>query len=83
MGKHMNVDRIIQSYQTTQTNPASQTSVCEFMVHPGYPCVQNQGGCGEGPDEFACSTEREHELNILCNSELKRSLTELNVNFLS
>ena len=83
MGKHMNIERIIQTYQATKTNQQSPTAVCEFMVHPGYPCVGNQGGCGSGPDDFACSTEREHELNVLCNPELKRILTELNVKFMS
>jgi predicted glycoside hydrolase/deacetylase ChbG (UPF0249 family) len=83
MGKHMNVERIIQSYEATKVNQPSPTSVCEFMVHPGYPCVRAQGGCGDGPDEFACSAEREHELHVLCDPELKRSLTELNVTFIS
>jgi predicted glycoside hydrolase/deacetylase ChbG (UPF0249 family) len=83
MGKHMNVERIIQTYEETKTKKQPPPSICEFMVHPGYPCVGNQGGCGQGPDEFACSTEREHELNVLCNSKLKRTLTEFNVKFIS
>ncbi|CAB4004951.1 carbohydrate deacetylase [Paramuricea clavata] len=83
MGKHTNVERIIQTYKATKTQQQPPPSICEFMVHPGYPCVGNQGGCGQGPDEFACSTEREHELNVLCNSKLKRTLTEFNVKLIS
>ena len=79
----MSVERIIQSYEATKTEQPSPITVCEFMVHPGYPCVKNQGGCAVGPDEFACSRDREHELNVLCNPELKRSLTDLNVKFIS
>jgi len=42
------------------------------MVHPGYRC-QGLGGCGDpcGPDDFACSGEREHELEILNSDKLK------------
>lgn len=83
MGKHMNVKRIIETYQATKTKQPSPGSVCEFMVHPGYSCVPKQGGCGEGPDEFACSMERWHELDVLCNSELKRAFQDLNVKFIS
>lgn len=82
MGKHMTAERIIETYKATRTTQ-QRPSVCEFMVHPGYACVGNQGGCGEGPDEFACSTEREHELKVLCDSELKRILKELGVVFIS
>jgi len=42
------------------------------MVHPGYRC-QGHGGCGgpSGPDDFACSHERERELAILNSNKLK------------
>ncbi|XP_068995427.1 carbohydrate deacetylase [Embiotoca jacksoni] len=36
----------------------------ELMVHPGYPSTQ-EGGCGEGPDDFSQSTDRQHELSVL------------------
>ena len=83
MGKYMNVKRIIETYQATKTKQPSLASVCEFMVHPGYSCVPKQGGCGEGPDEFACSLERRHELHVLCHSELTRTFKDLNVKFIS
>ena len=37
----------------------------ELMVHPGYPSHQLEGGCGEGPDDFSQSEDRQHELNTL------------------
>ena len=49
-------------------------TVCELMVHPGYKSIMGCGGCGEGPDFFACSSDREHELTTLKNSDLKQFL---------
>ncbi|CAN9512683.1 unnamed protein product [Ophioblennius macclurei] len=37
----------------------------ELMVHPGYPSYPQEGGCGEGPDDFSQSGERQHELSVL------------------
>lgn len=37
----------------------------ELMVHPGYPSRPQEGGCGEGPDDFSQSDDRQHELNVL------------------
>ena len=42
----------------------SSDHIVELMVHPGYR-TGNCGGCGEGPDSFAQSDEREHEMNVL------------------
>ena len=49
-------------------------TVCELMVHPGYKSIMGCGGCGEGPDLFACSSEREHELTTLESCDLKEFL---------
>ena len=49
-------------------------TVCELMVHPGYKSIMGCGGCGEGPDLFACSSDREHELTTLKSSDLKQFL---------
>ena len=59
-----NAQSSMQGHQTALT--------CELMVHPGYRC-QHLGGCGDpsGPDDFACSDEREHELCILNSEKLK------------
>ncbi|XP_061585649.1 carbohydrate deacetylase [Cololabis saira] len=37
----------------------------ELMTHPGYPSHPLDGGCGEGPDDFSQSADRQHELNVL------------------
>ncbi|XP_026198613.1 carbohydrate deacetylase isoform X2 [Anabas testudineus] len=42
----------------------------ELMVHPGYPSHPHEGGCGEGPDDFSQSAERQHELNVLKDPSL-------------
>lgn len=49
-------------------------TVCELMVHPGYKSIMGCGGCGEGPDLFSCSSDREHELTTLESSDLKEFL---------
>lgn len=42
----------------------------ELMVHPGYPSRPQEGGCGEGPDDFSQSEDRRHELNVLTQPSL-------------
>lgn len=43
----------------------------ELMVHPGYPCISEVGGCGglSGPDQFARSNDRLGELEFLISTE--------------
>ncbi|XP_061529225.1 carbohydrate deacetylase isoform X5 [Phycodurus eques] len=42
----------------------------ELMVHPGYPSHPQKGGCGEGPDDFSQSDDRQHELSVLTDLSL-------------
>ncbi|XP_026167148.1 carbohydrate deacetylase [Mastacembelus armatus] len=42
----------------------------ELMVHPGYPSHPKDGGCGEGPDDFSQSADRQHELTVLRDPSL-------------
>ncbi|XP_068167052.1 carbohydrate deacetylase isoform X2 [Antennarius striatus] len=42
----------------------------ELMVHPGYPSDAHEGGCGEGPDSFSQSADRQHELDVLTQPSL-------------
>ena len=44
--------------------------VVELMVHPGYPSDSGDPGCGSGADEFACSSARKHELDILSSKQM-------------
>ncbi|XP_029961638.1 carbohydrate deacetylase [Salarias fasciatus] len=46
-------------------SPGGPPVTAELMVHPGYPSQPLEGGCGEGPDEFSQSAERQHELSVL------------------
>ncbi|XP_035021565.1 carbohydrate deacetylase [Hippoglossus stenolepis] len=52
---------------TSSSASGSNQSVvtAELMVHPGYPSHPDEGGCGEGPDDFSQSADRQHELNVL------------------
>ena len=44
--------------------------VVELMVHPSYPSDSGDPGCGSGADEFACSSARKHELDILSSKQI-------------
>lgn len=75
MGKYMSVEKIIQAIEGTRNGEnISVASFCELMVHPGHSCIKGMGGCGEGPDDFACSRERDHETNVLIDPRLKELL---------
>ena len=77
MGKDMTVSRLKQAIENVFAE--NSETVCELMVHPGYKSILGCGGCGEGPDLFACSDDREHELNTLKSPTLKEYLKSKNV----
>ena len=77
MGKDMTVSRLKQAIENVFAEDSE--TVCELMVHPGYKSILGCGGCGEGPDLFACSDDREHELNTLKSPTLKEYLKSKNV----
>uniref|UniRef100_UPI00398EFED9 carbohydrate deacetylase n=1 Tax=Pristiophorus japonicus TaxID=55135 RepID=UPI00398EFED9 len=51
----------------------------ELMVHPGYSSFPEEGGCGEGPDEFSMSADRFHELKILKEPKLLKYYEDKNI----
>lgn len=57
----------------------------ELMCHPGHAVPAgtppSAAGCGqpEGADDFAMSSDREHELAVLCSAELGEGLRERGV----
>ncbi|XP_069788754.1 carbohydrate deacetylase [Narcine bancroftii] len=51
----------------------------ELMVHPGYASFPEEGGCGEGPDEFSLSADRFHELEILKAPKLLKYYEQRNI----
>ncbi|NP_001089361.1 carbohydrate deacetylase [Xenopus laevis] len=80
MGKNMsayNIQEAIRygvcSWQSTiSTLPDINNSVSiELMTHPGYPSSPEEGGCGEGPDDFSQSLDRLHELEVLKSAPLR------------
>ena len=56
----------------------SSDHIVELMVHPGYR-TGDSGGCGEGPDSFAQSGEREHEMNVLKDKRMRDFYAENNI----
>lgn len=77
------IDSAFIQQQQHNTTGTDLKTVCELMVHPGYKSGIGNGGCGEGPDLFACSDDREHELAILKRSDLKEYLKSNNISVCS
>uniref|UniRef100_A0AAX7TRP8 Carbohydrate deacetylase n=1 Tax=Astatotilapia calliptera TaxID=8154 RepID=A0AAX7TRP8_ASTCA len=77
MGQNMSIPSLHRALSyALAANPSSSTSssvqgshqpvvTAELMVHPGYPSHPKEGGCGEGPDDFSQSADRQHELSVL------------------
>ena len=63
---------------SSESNWNPSDLVVELMVHPGNR-TGNHGGCGNGPDDFAKSEEREHEMKILCHPKMKQFYSEKNI----
>ncbi|KAJ8312906.1 hypothetical protein KUTeg_010279, partial [Tegillarca granosa] len=53
----------------SNTEIVNKPITCELMVHPGF-LTGEVGGCGNGPDDFSQSVEREHEMSILANQNI-------------
>lgn len=82
MGQNMSVPNLQRALSNVLSAGSSDTTSCsmsssdqpvvtaELMVHPGYPSHPQVGGCGEGPDDFSQSAERQHELNVLTDPSL-------------
>ncbi|CAL1616526.1 unnamed protein product [Knipowitschia caucasica] len=72
MGQNMSVSSLQRalSHALSAQSPAGPPLSAELMVHPGYPSLPGEGGCGEGPDDFSRSAERQHELTVLTDPGL-------------
>ena len=68
--------------QRTESSWNPSDIIAELMVHPGYR-TGNSGGCGDGPDDFAQSIEREHEMKILQDPRMKDFYKEQNIKLIS
>lgn len=56
--------------------------VCEVMTHPGY-VTGTEGGCGDGPDEFSQSSDREYEMSVLMSAEMREFYKKENIKLVS
>jgi predicted glycoside hydrolase/deacetylase ChbG (UPF0249 family) len=61
MGRNNSVERFINEILRI----APEETV-EFMCHPGFP--------GKSWDDFNTSTDREHEMEIMCDNHVKETL---------
>lgn len=73
--------KTVESFQDDSNTPRNGT-VCELMVHPGYP-TKDDGGCGNGPDDFSQSFDRQHELTTLQSKELQEFLIQNDIHIAS
>ncbi|XP_059799709.1 carbohydrate deacetylase [Hypanus sabinus] len=77
--------RKVKHYQLLEDFPADAQRqddtilTMELMVHPGYSSYPNEGGCGEGPDEFSLSADRFHELETLKAPKLLKYYEQRNI----
>ncbi|XP_008282561.1 carbohydrate deacetylase [Stegastes partitus] len=82
MGQNMSIPSLQRALShASAAGPSGTTSssasgsnqpvvTAELMVHPGYPSHPHEGGCGEGPDDFSQSADRQHELSVLRDPSL-------------
>lgn len=82
MGQNMSIPNLQRAFShALAAGPSGTTSssasdsnqpvvTAELMVHPGYPSQPQEGGCGEGPDDFSQSGDRQHELCVLRHPSL-------------
>lgn len=74
MGHNMSVSNLQRALShalaTVPSTSDKPVVTAELMVHPGYPSHPLEGGCGEGPDDFSQSEERQHELTVLTQPAL-------------
>lgn len=74
MGENMslsNLQRALSHVVPAGRAVSGRTVTAELMVHPGYPSRPQEGGCGDGPDQFSESADRQHELDVLTDPRLQ------------
>lgn len=83
MGHRMSTSGFMDLLQDHVTKSTDGNLLCEWMVHPAYKASYGSLVFGEGPDEFARSSDRQHELNILTSDDLSIALKSSNVQLCS
>lgn len=71
MGQNMSIPHLQRALSHTWAASDQPVVTAELMVHPGYPSRPQEGGCGEGPDDFSQSLDRQHELSVLSDPALQ------------
>ena len=78
----------LDDYSVNNTTTISPT--IEWMVHPGNKTLphhnnSNEAGCGQGPDEFSMSDDREIEMNLLLDKQhiLRTWFKDQNISLIS
>ncbi|KAM3611043.1 uncharacterized protein V6R79_012790 [Siganus canaliculatus] len=91
MGPNMSIPNLQRALSHAMTVGSSRTPSCsvpdsdelvvtaELMVHPGYPSLPHNGGCGEGPDDFSQSADRQHEMSVLTDPALQSLYSQRSV----
>ena len=85
MGEHMTINHL-QHAITAAINEVSgrdRTLTFELMTHPGYCTLPDSGGCGEGPDDFSQSKDREWEMQVLKSLDWKQVLKTNDIDLVS
>ncbi|CAG5122624.1 unnamed protein product [Candidula unifasciata] len=94
MGADMTADRlkhvILEAFVDAETRMAIQPekqqrdhTTCELMTHPGYPTGRDNGGFSWGSDDFGCSTDRIHEIQVLSSADMMNFYKENNIEVVS
>lgn len=85
MGQNMSVSNLQRALSHALSTEGSDSRSrerpisAELMVHPGYPSLPREGGCGDGPDDFSQSPDRQHELRVLTDPALSTLYQQLGV----
>lgn len=89
MGQSMSISSLQRalshalSTEDPGSRPRERPLSAELMVHPGYPSLPREGGCGEGPDDFSQSPDRQHELGVLTDPALSTLYQRMGVQLCS
>lgn len=71
----------------SNTNYSTTTNIIELMLHPGFSIPNNttkeEAGCGNGPDDFSISKDREIELQLLLDSTFIQQLSMYKIQLIS
>ncbi|CAL1536147.1 unnamed protein product [Lymnaea stagnalis] len=94
MGRDMTADRlkkiILEAFEDAEKRMAARElyqqqdfTTCELMSHPGHPTDPEYGGFSWGSDDFGCSDDRIHEINVLSSAEMMEFYKANNIQLVS